>query len=628
MNAWPDSQSDLWLTRGIGVITGAVGLLYNLDLPAWLGLSIFIEQYLIFLLYAVLTLIFLSAPVRPRRMIAMWTDRLLALACVIVATVSIVKYPTWVITSGYIEPEKLIVGALAILLLLEGIRRTTGVFLILFVIIGAVYAMLAEHMPGPLQSLGTSWDRIILFLFVDSSGLLGLPLWISATMAFGFVMFGKTIELTGAGDALNRLAIRAVGRYRGGPAYAAVLASGGFGGFTGSVAADIYVSGTFTIPLMKRVGFRPPVAGAIEAAASTGAGIMPPVMDPGAFLMAQTLGVPYPKIAVSAILPALLYYWSIWVSLIMETRHSSHITRLNADEFPADRVRETLIAWSLLALSMGLLIYTLFILYLNPALAAIYSTVPAIVLVVARKGIAGIGEILDGTIVRLRDLAPVTAGAGLIIGILSLAGLGTSFSQWAIGLSQGNPAAIVALTVLVTVVLGCMMPPFVVYAVSALILAPPLILTGAEPLAAHLFILYWSLFAQFTPPVCIAPIISASIAGANPWVTAAHTIRIGFAAFIIPFMFLYSPALLLNSSFDEIALITVKSLAGVAVFLYGFSNVLYGNGWRNRLFGVMQFLLALGILSPFWKWNLSAAGLLLLLWLVERFVFGLNRRKG
>lgn len=623
MTAQPESNSTGRLTKGIAVLVGAVGVAYNLDLPAWFGFLIFAEQYLIFLLYATLLLIFLSdRSADSRRKFGKWTAWVLAIACVFVAGVTIVKYPEWVKTSGYIEPMKLVVGAIAIFLLLEGIRRKTGIFLVLVVIVGALYGLLAVHLPGPLRTLNTAWDRMLLYLFFDNNSMLGLPLWVGATMAFGFVLFGQAIELSGAGDALNRLAIRLLGRFRGGPAYAAVLASAQFGGFTGSVAADVYVSGTFTIPLMKRVGFRAPVAAAVEASASTGAGIMPPVMDPGAFLLAQTVGIPYPKVAVSAILPALLYYASIWVSVFAETKYTPQIRRLDSDDFPSVSRQETLFSWSLLILSLGLLIYTLFILYLEPALSALYSAIPAIALVIWRRGLGGAIEILDGTIMRLRDLVPICAGAGLIIGILSLTGLGTSFSQWAMNLSHDSSLAIIALTVLVTVVLGCAMPPFVVYAVSALILAPPLIQTGASPLAAHLFILYWSLFAQFTPPVCIAAIVAAGIANANPWVTAAHTIRIGFGAFIIPFLFLYSPALLLNGSFAEIVWVTMTSLVGVGVFIYGISDLLYSKRWGIRLLGLTRLLLSVALLSPSWVWNLVSIIVLALLWLAERHRFG------
>jgi TRAP transporter 4TM/12TM fusion protein len=396
-------------------------------------------------------------------------------------------------------------------------------------------------------------------LYLSTEGIWGVPLGVSADFVYLFVLFGALLDMAGGGALLIGLADRATGKTRGGPAKTAALASALMGSLSGSAVANVVTTGTFTIPLMRRSGFRPYFAGAIEAAASTGGQLMPPVMGAGAFILATWTNIPYPRVAVAAIVPAVLYYVALLMAIHFRAgRMGLEGGRLSDRESVAPRLHLLApLGFIVLLLAMGR----------SPMRAAFWGVVSALAVSfltrTTRPSPKGLEKALLAAGSGAVQVAAACAAAGVVVGVASLTGIGLRMSELIITLSQGSLFLALLLTAMGSIVLGMGLPTTAAYVVLAALGAPALIQLGVPMLAAHLFIFYFGCISNVTPPVSLAAYAASGIAGSPPLKTAWTAMVLAFAGFLVPFMFVYGPSLLLMGSVAEIGLVVVTGVAGV-----------------------------------------------------------------
>jgi len=509
------------------------------------------------------------------------------------------------------EPNKidLLMGTILILLVLEGGRRCIGLALPIMVILAILYGYFGPFIPGAFRHASISLTKIIDISYRTDLGLWGTVTGVGATIIGPFVIFGSLLMLTGAGDTFKDLALKLVGRFRGGGAMVAIVASTLFGMISGSAAANAASIGVFTIPMMKKIGYRPPFAAGVEATSSTGGQLMPPIMGAAAFLMAEMLGVPYIKICIAAAVPAFLYYFSIFMSVVFESR-KGELESIPREQIPTWLTCLTPKRIIPLFSPIAVLLYMI----INGRSLQI-SCFWAIITIIFfhcffnfRNPKKIIIDLYNGAIDAGRTLiiiAILCAVANVFIGLINQTGLGVKFSEVVINWSQGILFWTFFFSMAVAIVLGMGMPTVGAYAVGAAVLSGSLMNLGVIPIVAHLFIFYFTLISAITPPVCPAVFVTAGIA-ATPWLPAAWiAIRIGLSAFIIPFGFVYNTDLLLGiGSGDIIAIsLTFIKLIIAIIFLssagmYYFKNPL--NWWQCALLIIGGLLLVFPQVSFNW----------------------------
>ena len=450
---------------------------------------------------------------------------------------------------GNVTTTDVIFGGLAILLTLEVTRRVVGPELPIVAILFLLYAKLGPYLPGILAHRGYSWDRIISHMYLTLQGILGIPIGVSATFVFMFILFGSFLDKTGVGKFFIDLAYSLTGHLKSGPAMTAVVASGFMGSISGSSVANTVTTGAFTIPLMKKTGYKAHFAGAVEAAASTGGQIMPPVMGAAAFIMAEFTGIPYVKIIVAAAIPALLYYFAVGTMVHLEA------CKLGLKGLPKDQLPKI---GKLMKQNGYLLIPLVFIVVFlmrgfTPTLSAFYSIVISVVMAVAASLIKkdksfGLKEFLGALEMGAKGsvgVACACACAGIIVGTVTLTGLGLRIAEMIVTLAQGKLLLTLFFTMIASIILGMGLPTTAKYIVLATMAVPALIKLDVNPMAAHLFILYFGVVADITPPVALASYAGAGIAGANTMKTGLQAVKIALAAFIVPYIFAHDPTLIL-----------------------------------------------------------------------------------
>lgn len=445
---------------------------------------------------------------------------------------------------GELTQAEFFIGIAAIVILLEATRRSIGWPIVILAIIFLLYAYFGNLLPGIAGHRGYNSERIVSQLYLGGGGIFGTPLGVSSTFVILIVLFGAVLESSGAGKVLMDIATSLTGRSRGGPAKAAVVGSSLMGMVSGTAVANVLTTGAISIPLMKRTGYRPEVAGAIEAVASTGGQLMPPVMGAAAFLMADLTGISYFEIARAAIIPALLYYVVLFSVVHLEAvKHG--IALLQVDELPS--LSHTLKTGSHLLLSLPVFVYMLFSGY-SVMYASFCAFIAAIVLSYVRRSTWLTPKKLYQTIINgveaVIPVATACACAGIIIGIITLTGLGLKFSSLVISLSDGNLFFALVLTMIASLILGMGLPTAAAYILVATLAAPALEQLGVNQLAAHLFVFYSAMLSSITPPVALAAYAAAGLAQANPFRIALVACQFGVAAFIVPYFFAYNPALL------------------------------------------------------------------------------------
>ena len=578
-----------------------------------------------------------------------WYDVLLALLGALVCAYIVWNYDVIVLEAGPPEDLDLIFGGLAIALVLEATRRIVGLPIALVAFIFLIYAKFGAYIPGMLGHRGFSVSRIVGHMYLTTEGILGTPLGVSATFVFLFVLFGAFLHSTGLGKFFIDLALAAAGRYVGGPAKVAVLASGFFGTISGSSVANTVSTGTFTIPLMKSVGYRGTFAGAVEAASSTGGQIMPPIMGAAAFIMAQFLGVGYLEIAKAALIPALLYYLAVGFMVHMEAK------RLGLKGIPKERLPVTmhvLREGGHLLVPIFVLIYLLVDGY-TPFKAAYYCILTTAIISAlannwktwkaasamnagqspahpAQGGSLG-SALLQCNVLNGKDIlsamengarlalgvAAACACTGLVIGVVTLTGMGLKLANTIVALSGGSFMLTLMLTMLASIVLGMGLPTTAKYIVLATIAAPAIQTFGVPALAAHLFIMYFGILADLTPPVALAAYAAAGIARSDPNATGFMAVKLALAGFLIPYIFCYNPGLLMIGATGlEVTFYVVT--AAIGIMSLSFASV----GYWIRPLHIWERLPLLGaaiaLIFPGIKTDLTGLGILLAIYVLQK----------
>lgn len=447
-----------------------------------------------------------------------------------------------------------------VVLIAEMTRRVAGLALVVIAVIFIAYAFLGPWMPGFLEHKGYDANRFFTYVFTDN-GVLGPTTAVSSTYIILFIVFAAFLQSSKVGDYFVNFAFAAAGRARGGPAKVSVLASGLMGMINGTSAGNVVSTGSLTIPLMKKVGYRPQSAGAIEAAASTGGQIMPPIMGAGAFIMAEITGIPYTELVVAALIPAILYFASIYFMVDFEASRTG-MRGMRSDELPK---MSELIRQVYLFLPIVILIGALFTGYsvIRAGTLAIASAAVVSWLTPYRMGPREVYEALGNGGRMSLQIIIVCACAGLIVGVISLTGVGARFSSLLFDLAQQSTLLALIFAMMIAVILGMGMPTTAAYAVAASVVAPGLIEIGIKPLIAHFFVFYFAVVSAITPPVALAAYAGAAIAGSEPMRTSVTSFKVGLAAFIVPFMFFYSPGLLMEAPWYVSLRNLVTALVGV-----------------------------------------------------------------
>lgn len=605
------------------------GLLFVLDVPAYVHRAILTEQYLGLLLALILCGTFLAVPASENalRSTIPWYDLLLAGASFVSGIYLTIFYSDSapLVKLGYITWERVPLAILTVFLILEALRRLAGWFLVGLVFLFLLYARFTDLVPGLLGGRGTSWESLLNSLYLSSDFLLGIPLNAGATVVLPFILFGSILIETGGGLLLTSFASAVFGRFRGGPAKVAILASSLFGTISGSAVANVAVDGAITIPMMKAIGYKPHIAAAIEAVASTGGQIMPPVMGVASFIMAEFLAVPYREVVIAAVIPALLYYIALFVQVDLEAAKMG-LRGLPRDALPpvGPILKEALS----FVVPLGVLVYAMFFIPLSAgkagSLAALTAVAAGFVRKENRAAPLRLLRALPETGRAMLDLGALLAAAGIIIGVAALTGLGFKLSAALLEIGKDSAFLLLFFTAVVSMILGMGLPTSAVYILLAILVAPALVEFGILPIAAHFFIFYFGVIAVITPPIAFASFTAASIGGASPMRTGWAGTRLAALAYVVPFLFVYSPALLMKGSAWEIAYSVATAIVGT--WILGMALVGY---WMRPLPVSMRFFLglsAIGLLIPLrgeaivgWLANLVGAGIAIPLLLRERW---------
>lgn len=465
-------------------------------------------------------------------------------------------------------------GAIAILLVIEATRRTIGIVLPIIAVIILFYGFFGESLPGILLHRNLSLTYSIESIYISLEGLWGIPTAVMTSFIFNFLLFGAFLRATGTGDFFVDIAYALFGKVRGGPAKIAVVGSSLFATLSGSSTANVAATGTFTIPLMKKAGFPPHLAAAIESLASTGGQFMPPIMGASAFIMAEMLGISYLDICIAAAIPGILYYICGFVAIDMES------AKLGMKGLPASmlpKFKDVMLARGHLLLPPCVLVYFLGIVRISPQKAAVWSTITAIGISVIRQSTRitprKFFEALWQGCLSALNLVAVCACAGIIIVVLMVTGLGMALSSLLIEASGGILIILLVLTMLVALIMGMGLPTPAIYILVAMLVAPALTRMGIYGIGAHLFVFYFGCMCVITPPIMFDVFIGAAIAKADPMKTGFTTVRLAVAAFILPYFWIYSPELVAHGSLPNIFLAFITAAIGisaVAVSLSGF----------------------------------------------------------
>ena len=518
----------------------------------------------------------------------------------------------------------IILGAALILLVLEGTRRTSGAILPLLAVIFILYAHWGNYIPGILGHFGFNWKMIISFM-MGMEGIYGVPVQASASICFLFLVFSAFLTKSGAGDTFIDLSIGLTGRTRGGPAKVSIVASSLFGTISGNSVANVLTTGAFTIPMMKKIGYTGRFAGAVEAVASTGGQIVPPIMGAAAFILASNLKIPYSRVMLAAVVPALLYYLAVFCMVDLEAVKMG-LKGLSKEETPS--VREILIKKWLHFLPVLVIILCLTFLKTSTIRAALWGIVSVLVASLAFKS----SNMLTHPKMILESMAEgakasigmvaACACAGIITGVLNLTGTGLKFAGAVMAVAHGSLPVALILTMCVSLVLGMGLPTAAAYIVTAAIAAPALVNMGISPLAANMFCFYFACISAITPPVALAAYAGAQLANVNPMKVGITATKLGIVAFIVPYMFVYGEALLFNGAPKEIILSIATSIIGTVVLSIGLQGYTFAkrrvpavarcaficsamlliiSGWKTDLAGLVLMMIALVLTKIFGK---------------------------
>ena len=484
-----------------------------------------------------------------------------------------------------------------LVLVLEGVRRAVGWPLTIVCLVFVLYAIYGRQMPGPLLHRGYPFDRVARHLALSYSGIYGIPLAVMVRYVILFIVFGALLQVSGAAEFLVRFAQSIAGRFTGGLGKVAVVSSALVGTISGSAAGNVATTGSVTIPAMKRGGYQPHFAGAIESVASTGGQIMPPIMGAAAFLMADYLGIRYAQVATAAIIPAVFYFMAAWFAIDLYAR-AAGLRGLTKEERPPF-LGTLRTGWVHLVL-IGIVYAMLIVGYTATRAAFVGVCAAAALVLLKRVGLRELWGVLRQGAEAAGILCAVTAGAGIVVGIVQLTGLGAQLASALVDLSGGHVAVLLVLVMVVSIVLGMGMPTTVVYVLLATLVGPALVAMGLTPLSAHFFFFYFGVLAAITPPVALASYAAASIAGSDFDKTGWAAFRIALPSFLVPFFFARNPALLLEGTALEV--VHNSLTAGVGIWLITTAVMNWMNGrlplWaRAVLFAAALLLIDGGLVT-------------------------------
>jgi TRAP transporter 4TM/12TM fusion protein len=589
------------IERGLLIALTLAGGTWATQIHHHLSFAFFNEQFLGVFLGLALASVFVAVKARPRegggRVPA--HDWGLAIVGLAVGGYVAVMYPTIAYRLGELTADRVAFGAAAVLLVLEATRRLAGGTLAWVALACILYAKFAWIFPGLAYAKGSSWPRIASYLYLDTNGVFGVPLNVAASVLVAFVFFGHALYAVRGDRFLIEIALVLMGRYRGGSAKVAVVSSALFGTVSGSAVANVAVNGAFSIPLMKQTGYAPHMAAAIEAVASTGGQIMPPVMGAAAFLIAEFLNISYAEVALAAAIPAGLYYLALFTQIDLEAARDG-MAGLPPERIP--KIRDVLRHGWVFLVPLGVLVYTLMV--------AGWEAGPAGMLAVAatfavgllqrehRPSLARVAASVEETGRTLLDIVAITALAGIVIGTLNLSGFIFKVSMLLVAVAGGHALPLLLVTALGCLFLGLPLPTTVVYITLAVLVGPALVQIGIHPLAAHLFLFYFGMVSLITPPDCLPTYTAAAMARADFWKTGWTGMRLAISAYLVPFAFAFHPALILVGAWPEILTAVVTATVGTMLLAVGSVGYLFRPlGWGRRAWaivaGVVLFLPAM-----------------------------------
>lgn len=513
----------------------------------------------------------------------------------------------------------IIMATIMIGLLLLATFKTTGWPLVITCVVFLLYAMVGPYLPSLIAHRGETWARTASFMYVSTNSIYGVPSGIASTYIIGFVIFGAFLESFGAGQWFVDVAYAGTGRFRGGPAKTSILSSALMGMISGSPAANVVTTGTFTIPLMKRTGYKPHVAGAVEAVASTGGMFTPPIMGAAAFMMAEFLSVKYSEVAFAAIIPAVLYYLSAML-VVDSIAVKENLLGIPKEELPS--AKKIMLERGQLGLPVVFIIVVVMMGW-SAMKAAFWGTVLTFVVAFIKKetrpNLKSFLDALESGTKSVASIAVSCGAAGIIVGVISMTGLATKMSYTLVNISNGNIYIAAILTAMITIILGCGMPPTPTYVILATVLVNPLVQMGAQPIAAHMFIFMFACVGALTPPVAITAYTAAAIAKANPNKTGFTAFRMGLVAYIIPFIFLLSPAVLMVGEPMEIILAAITSILGVFCLTGAIEGYMFQ--YWSKPTRILLAVAALTMMVPGTLTDVIGVGCLVGAWALNKFVF-------
>ncbi|MBI4318441.1 MAG: TRAP transporter fused permease subunit [Chloroflexi bacterium] len=571
-------------------ITGLYEVLIASRALTWLGIYFPRVQHRAISLALVFLIIFLAYSARGKereRATLAWYDVLLVIAGLIGAGFMAVFYDLALEYSsyGYLDTLGMALALLLIVPLLEAVRRSSSWILPLLIITLMAMTMFQNYLPGLLHGKGFALDRLTYGIYVGTGGIFGLPLGVSTSILIVFLLYASLLQTAGVGEWFMGIALALTGSARGGPAKAAVISSAFFGTISGSPAGNTATTGAFTIPLMIKTGYRPTVAGAVEAVSSTGGQLLPPVMGAVAFVMAEWINVGYADIVKAALIPAVLYYVVVFASVHFEAlRHGIRPSPRGDIPAAASVLKE---GWFYL-IPLGALVYFLIFVRLPPDIAGMFS-LPFLIgssfLSRNRKHWLLPRPIFYGVAAATKSwvgIVVITAAVGMLVGSLELSGLAVRIPGFLLEVSGQNLALTLAFVGLSSLVLGMGLDSIPAYMTLAALAAPTLITLGLSPTTAHLFVVYWGMASFITPPVCIAVFVACGLSGAKVWATGWEAVKLGIAAYVIPFAFAFDQSLLMEGPVDRIVVSGITALAGSIIVAAGL------RGYMLRRLGLIQ----------------------------------------
>ena len=461
----------------------------------------------------------------------------------------------------------LIAISIILLLLLEGTRRIYGMILPTVAIVFLLYCHFGQYFSGGLGHSGYSWKKTISYM-LGYEAVFGSPMNASATMVFLFMVFGAFLTFSGAGPFFIDLAMSLAGSKRGGPAKVAVISSALFGTVSGNSVANVVSTGAFTIPLMKSVGYKPKFAAAVEATASSGGQIMPPILGSAAFIMAELIGAPYSEIMLASIIPALLYFFTVFLMVDIEAA-KNNLTGVSKEELPK---RKYVLQNLYMLLPLVVLTIVMTVLNQSAIRAASWGILSCIIVYIIKNRKFSFKEILDA----MADGAKSACGmicacgtAGIVVGVLNMTGAGIKFASFVVEVANGHLLVALILTMIASLILGMGLPTSASYIICAAVAAPALIDMGLTAIQAHMFVFYFACISAITPPVAMAAYAGATISGSKPMEVGFTACKLGICAFIVPFMFCYAPTLLWKGAAGDIIVTIITALIGATMLSYG-----------------------------------------------------------